>query len=307
MDMSLSGISTILAEVRPFETGYAFVVSDKGVLIGHYNPDNQGKQIEEISSAAPQEIQAGLAGKKPFTTLNMSAVDGAEVMTVYVPFLFLAGYEPWYFAVAVPVSSVLAGANSELYQSIAICLVGVILAVAVIFLIANSIARPLNVMATFAERVAGGKYDEDVDTKGFTAELYSLNNALQHMIDSLLKIMDEANASKLAAEEGLAKAEEASATASKAQQIAEEGRQLILEAARQVDELVGRLSAATEELSAQVEQSSVSAVQQRELVINAATAMEEMNSTVMEVARNAGDASLGSEKPRMWQAKVPRL
>ena len=44
--------------------------------------------------------------------------------------------------VAVPVSSILAGANSALYQSIAICLAGIVLAVIVIFLIANGHHAP---------------------------------------------------------------------------------------------------------------------------------------------------------------------
>ncbi|MDL2209674.1 methyl-accepting chemotaxis protein [Desulfovibrio sp. OttesenSCG-928-O18] len=297
-DMSLSGISTLLAKVRPFETGYAFVVSDKGVVVGHYNPENQGKTITEVSSASPEELNAGLAGKATFTTINKSVVDGTEVMAVYVPFTFLEGHAPWYFAVAVPVSTILAGANSELYQSVAICFVGIILAVVVIFLISSSIARPLSVMAAFAGSVARGNYDEKVDTTGFTAELHALNTALQDMIDSLLKTMREANDSKLAAEEGLAKAQAASEEANKAQQAAEEGRQKLLHTAEQVEELVGRLSTATEELSAQVEQSSVSVNQQRELVMNAAAAMEEMNSTVLEVARNASDASTGSEKAK---------
>lgn len=297
-DMSLSGISTILATVRPFETGYTFVVSNKGVVIGHYNPENQGKPITEVSTANPAEIQAGLAGKKPFTVISKSVVDNAEIMTVYVPFSFLEGSEPWYFAVAVPVAAVLAGADSELYQSIGICLVGIVLAVIVIFLIANSIARPLGVMAAFAERVAGGNYDEKVNTRGFTAELHSLNTALTDMIDSLVTTMREANESKAAAEEGLVKAEAASRAAGEAQKTAEEGRQMLLRTAEQVEESVSRLSTATEELSSQVEQSSVSTAQQRELVINAATAMDEMNNAVLEVARNAGDASIGSEKAK---------
>ena len=297
-DMSLSGFSTLLAQLRPFGTGYTFVTSDKGVVAGHYDPANLGKPITQVSTADPKELQAGLAGKTPFTVFSKSLVDGAEVMAVYVPFSLLEGSEPWYFAVAVPVSSILAGANSALYQSIAICLAGIVLAVIVIFLIANSIARPLSGMAAFAGLVAGGNYNEKVDTRGFTVELHALNDALKNMITSLLKTMEEANDSKRAAENGLAKAEAASEEAGRAQQAAEEGRQRLLQTAEKVDELVGHLSLSTEELSDQVSQSSASADRQRELVANAAAAMEEMNSTVLEVARNASDASTGSEKAK---------
>ncbi len=298
-DMSLDGISTLLTNLRPFETGYTFVVSDKGAVIGHQDPANQGRQVTELStSASPAELQSGLIGKVPFTTLSTSTADHSDVLTVYVPFSFLEGSEPWYFAVVVPVSSILAGADNALYQSVAICLAGIVLAVIVIFLIANSIARPLGTMAAFAGQVASGKHEGSVDTRGFTGELFALHTALEGMLTSLLKTMQEANESRRAAEEGLAQAQAASEAAGKAQQAAEAGRLRLLQTAEQVDALVGRLSSSTEELSAQVEQSSAGAVQQRELVNSAATAMEEMNLTVLEVARNSGDASMGSEKAK---------
>ncbi len=59
-----------------------------------------------------------------------------------------------------------------------------------------------------------------------------------------------------------------------------------------------RVAAASEELSAQVEQVSRGAEMQRSRVDSTATAMSEMNSTVLEVARSAGSASEQSENTR---------
>jgi methyl-accepting chemotaxis protein len=56
-----------------------------------------------------------------------------------------------------------------------------------------------------------------------------------------------------------------------------------------------RVAAASEELSAQVEQVSRGAEMQRSRVEDTASAMSEMNSTVLEVARHAGQASEQSE------------
>ena len=299
VDMPLDSLSGMLKGFRPYDTGYAFVVTDGGVLIAHLIVENAGKKITDISKADPKEIEKGLASNKSFTTHNKSSVDGSELITVYVPFTFLEGQDPWYFAVALPVDKILAEANSQLYESIAMCLAGILLAAGVIFFIANSIARPLGVISLFAQKVAAGNYNETVNTKGFTKELFDLNSALQNMINSLLKTMNEANASKLAAEEGMQKAQIASEEAAAAQAQAEQGRQTILHTVEQVDELVARLSTATEELSSQVEESSAIAVQQSEQVANSATAMEEMNSTVLEVAKNAGVAAEGSDKARV--------
>jgi methyl-accepting chemotaxis protein len=72
----------------------------------------------------------------------------------------------------------------------------------------------------------------------------------------------------------------------------------ILTAADQIKQVVNRLSAATEQLSTQIEQASRGTEAQRERVSLSATAMVEMNSTVMEVAKNAGVAAEGSDRAR---------
>ena len=65
----------------------------------------------------------------------------------------------------------------------------------------------------------------------------------------------------------------------------------IVEIASQAEQIAGHVSSASEELSAQVEQSSRGAEEQSQRVGETATAMEEMNATVLEVARNASRAA----------------
>ncbi len=68
-------------------------------------------------------------------------------------------------------------------------------------------------------------------------------------------------------------------------------QRVILEVAEQAGEISNRVAAASQQLSAQVSQVSSGTDVQRERAASTATAMEEMNSTVLEVARNAGSAS----------------
>ena len=72
----------------------------------------------------------------------------------------------------------------------------------------------------------------------------------------------------------------------------------MLQVARQASEISSRVAAASEELSAQVEQVSRGAEMQRARVESTASAMTEMNSTVLEVARSAGQASEQSDVTR---------
>ena len=72
----------------------------------------------------------------------------------------------------------------------------------------------------------------------------------------------------------------------------------MLKAAVRLEEVAGIVSAASTELASQIELSEQGAAEQASRVTETATAMEEMNSTVLEVARNAGAASEVSSSTR---------
>ena len=161
--------------------------------------------------------------------------------------------------------------------------------------IKRAIANPLVLVAGKATLVADGDLGQDFSMKR-NDELGSLATALQQMVLNLRERIAEAEQKTLESEEQSARARQAMLEANEAKEKAEAGQQAILLAAEQVDQVVNRLSAATEELSAQIEQSTRGTEMQRDRVSQSATAMEEMNSTVMEVARNAGVAAEGSDK-----------
>jgi len=71
----------------------------------------------------------------------------------------------------------------------------------------------------------------------------------------------------------------------------EQQHDTVAQIAHNANAIADRLSTATEQLSAQVEQASRGADQQTQRVAETATAMEQMNVSVLEVARNAGGAS----------------
>jgi methyl-accepting chemotaxis protein len=72
----------------------------------------------------------------------------------------------------------------------------------------------------------------------------------------------------------------------------------MMQVAADATEISNRVAAAAEELAAQVEQISRGAEIQRDRVTSTASAMTEMNATVLEVARSAGEASGKSDTTR---------
>ncbi len=82
------------------------------------------------------------------------------------------------------------------------------------------------------------------------------------------------------------------------QQAIEAQHTKIRHAADQAEEISERLSSASEQLAAQIEEASRGAESQKERTMETASAMEEMNATVFEIAKNAGAAAEGSDVVR---------
>ena len=188
-------------------------------------------------------------------------------------------------------------ANEGFIFCTAISLIALILGATLGLLIKKAIATPLMEVSRKASLVANGDLSQEFILER-RDELGILAESLEQMVVNLRARIAEAEQKSKEAGDQSRKAEEAMLEAHQAQKLAEEGQKAILVAAENVEQVVNRLSAATEELSAQVEQSSHSTDMQRERVASSATAMEEMNVTVLEVARNAGTAAEGSERAK---------
>ncbi len=134
-----------------------------------------------------------------------------------------------------------------------------------------------------ASRVVQGDYN--VDDGGPKEGVYK---AIVAMVSALKANIERAHEESLRAQDAAEKAGAAQRAAEEAQSRAESARrQGLLDAAAQLEGVVNIIASASEQLSAQIEQSSHGAAQQASRIADTATAVEEMNVTVLEVARNA--------------------
>lgn len=175
-------------------------------------------------------------------------------------------------------------------SSLALMVFALLVGVGVALFISTNVMRQLGAdpgeLAALADRVAGGDFevDDGAQHRGV------LDNLLK-MVAMLKKNIEAAHEQSAAAQAESEKARQAMEEAEKASQEAHAQRNAILAAADRLEGVINVVSSASEELSAQIEQCGHGAAQQAARVTETATAMEEMNSTVLEVARNAGSAA----------------
>jgi len=169
---------------------------------------------------------------------------------------------------------------------------GVLLVTVIVgYLVFRSINGPLSEAVGFAEAVAVGNLDQQLNITQ-RDEIGKLCAAMTVMVASLKEKIALANHhTELAALE-TERAREATLAAEEARQAAERAkREGMLEAAGKIESVVREMNNASTDIARQVETSSRGAVLQKDRVTETATAMEEMNATVLEVAQNAGRAS----------------
>ena len=154
-----------------------------------------------------------------------------------------------------------------------------------------NVLRPIHFLVGASQRIAEGDLDTalDADRKD---EVGSLQRAMSRMVGNLKAKIGEAEEKERIAAQETKKANAAMAEADESRKKADRARaEGMLQAADQLEGVVAAVTSASEEIARQIGQSSQGSKEQADRVSSTATAMEEMNATVMEVAKNAAKAA----------------
>ncbi|HZF60630.1 MAG TPA: methyl-accepting chemotaxis protein [Desulfovibrio sp.] len=176
-------------------------------------------------------------------------------------------------------------------------LVAVLIGITVILLLLRVIHRQLGEdpgeLDNIARRVAQGDYDLDNDTekRGVYASIIAMVQALKIHIES-------AQRESLAAREQSDRATEALRQTKAANTEAQNKSEALKVAAAKLQDVTHVVSESTARLAAQIEQSDKGTHETTGRLSEAASAMQQMNATVQEVARNASIASQASTETR---------
>jgi len=160
-----------------------------------------------------------------------------------------------------------------------------------------SITKPLAGITRHARAVAQGNLDEEFETSG-RDEVASLQQALSAMVIKLKEFIGQAEEQTRLASEAASEAKLAQADALEAERKAKNKTTAMLQAAERFEQVAQAVSTASTQLSAQIEQSDKGAVHSAQLLTEAATAMNQMNASVQEVAFSASSASDAASRTR---------
>ena len=179
----------------------------------------------------------------------------------------------------------------------ALTVLAILIAVVLTLLLVRNTIRQLGKdpgeLNGIAHRVVEGDYD--IDDGGKKLGVYG---AIVEMVNALKTNIENAQRESENAKEQSRKAQEAMQQAEAASREAQSKTEAMLVAADKLEQVGSVVSSASTQLSAQIEQSDRGAAESAQRLSEAATAMNEMNATVQEVAKNAGSASAASAETK---------
>ncbi|EGW37394.1 sensory box protein [Desulfosporosinus sp. OT] len=139
IDIALDTIQKVVSEIKPFETGYASLISNEGKYVAHNDISQIGKTVN--NSQVREAIKSGIS----YTTTNKG------VYQVYVPIKIGRTTTPWSMAVSVPESKILENAASIRNFTVIIGIIALLIIGLVIFQVASSITNQ-HLMLEIGER-----------------------------------------------------------------------------------------------------------------------------------------------------------
>ena len=258
------------------KTGLVFAHPDKSLLLTNINEFDWGRKI---MSQGAGRIEYEYKGVPKSVVFDKDATTG------------------WTVAININPADISLATAPIRNANIFIGIVGVVLVSLVVFLVVRKILINLNACVAFSETVAEGDLDRTLGVRQ-DDEIGVLADSLRKLVENLKIQIQEARQKGLDARQESERAKQAMSEARQAQTAAEAGRNTIVEVSGKVQEVVTIVTSACEELSVQTEQSNRGADEQVGRVGEIASAMEQMNATVLQVAQNAGQAVETAEKAR---------
>ncbi|PIE69542.1 MAG: chemotaxis protein [Deltaproteobacteria bacterium] len=289
VDINLDTLTTTATELKLGRTGYIVLLEKDGTILSDpRHKELNFKKAQETHSVALKKVAQSDKG-----TFE-AQIDGTDTLIT----VFISPSTGWKLAYITDSSEVFEASHTMLLTvGIVACCLGILVLISAWFLSLN-LVRPLNLLASSAERVAEGDFDALPEARHFSGESLALYTSFKTMVGRLVKIIGAAEEKTQEAEEKTRQAEQAVLDADKARNKTEQAHNGMLEVAHDLERIVEEATSASQNLTSQIEEASRGSSVQSDRSSEILAAMEQMNASVLEVASTASQAAKSADKAR---------
>lgn len=196
VDVTLQTFNTMIKKIKPFNKGFAFLISKEGIIVAHEKEFLAGKSVDSLPGFKyfPQDFKSNIYNGKPFSFIINDKNNVSKDYITVVPFYIGESGTPWSIAISVPVRTIMKKANQSFYLAIIIGLAGLVLLTIVIWLIANNIINPILKTTNQLKELSKGEIDANkllnINSKD---EIGVMANAVDTLIKGLVSTVEFSN------------------------------------------------------------------------------------------------------------------
>ncbi len=256
VDIGMERLAELTGEIKPFETGYAYLVSNSGMYVAHPDQARVGKQLNDYLEGQDRNAVMKAIQNGQHLNLEVKGVKGMQdSFIIYNPFPLGETGISWSLAVVVPKDRILAGNRLIGRISNIVGLLGIMAIILMIFFIARIfVINPVNEVKAGLRDIAEGEGD----------------------LTMRLKLRSEDEISQLAL-------------------FFNKFMENLEEVVTQVKDTAGHVDTSTQEVSSGSLGLSQSSQEQASAVEEVAATIEEMTSTIKQNADNANTGQARSQ------------
>ncbi|MFZ6689756.1 methyl-accepting chemotaxis protein [Undibacterium sp. SXout11W] len=283
VDLPVAGFQQDVSKIRPYDTGYASLLSNKGVFIGDVDARHVGTELGKLPGN--EAVLAAISHGETYTdTIEDKNLD-TRMYRIFVPIRIGGSDKPWSFAINAPEDKILAQVHHLRNVSIIVGLLSVLVVSAMlVFAINRLIIRPLggepDVAVDIAKRVAEGDLTTHVELQN--GDQSSMLYALHMMQVQLRGIVGSIR-------------ESSEFVSGASNEIAKGNLDLSQRTENQASSLA-QTANSVEEMNDTVKKNADNAEQARQLAVSASHTAQRGSSEVEKVVATMQDISLESRK-----------
>jgi signal transduction histidine kinase len=182
VEVNLKFVWDVVSRLRIGETGYAYVIDDRGRLISH--PDISRVLQKTDLSGLPQ-VRAALAGltavaEETQEPVSARDIEGRRVLTAHAAIAPLG----WVVFVEQPLAEAYAPLYASMVRAVLLLLLGLFIAVVASFMLVRRMVTPIQALQIGAARIGAGMLDHRIEVKT-DDELETLAEEFNHMASRL--------------------------------------------------------------------------------------------------------------------------
>lgn len=195
LDFTMKRFQEIVSSIKTYDDSKAFLVSNKGVIVGHENSTLVGKTLldelnENILSISEEELDEKRKQLEKITKKiqlgEAVQLEDNHYFTLYTPIPIGNSSEPWSLAIQVPLKIVFEKAREISRISILIGIISVLIVSGLIYWLINLILNPINKITFSLNQLAKGNNKTQLDiTYTYEDELHEMIQALKKSIQGL--------------------------------------------------------------------------------------------------------------------------